>query len=171
MKWHFDIISWNLVRSLFPIWLEISHISVVVELKKDLISNHKYMTKKFSVFFITYDRGFWTLKVKFWIPVLLVLRFSIKPVNEQKLAWYITWSLSNTFCQKSTRNRSIKNKLFFIQIYFIAFKVGSSRNNTLMPTNNPIIKTFFKRIFQNRPVLAANSLYVFYRLKTGASKW
>ena len=34
------------------------------------------------------------------------------------------------------------NYLLYIQIDLIAFKVGPSRNNTLVPTNNSIIKTF-----------------------------
>ena len=45
-------------------------------------------------------------------------------------------------------------------------------NNTLMPTNNLIIETFLKRIFRNRLQFSPRILfYVFYRLKTGASKW
>ena len=75
----------------------------------------------------------------------------------------------------SKKHRKLVNKtnyLLFIHIYFIAFKVGPSRNNTLMPTNNPIIKTFFKRIFRNRLQFSPRILlYVFYRLKAGTSKW
>ena len=41
-----------------------------------------------------------------------------------------------------------------------------------MPTNNPIIKIFFKRIFRNRLQFSPRILFcVFYRLKTGASKF
>ena len=62
------------------------------------------------------------------------------------------------------------NYLLFIQVYFIAFEVGPSRNNVLMPTNNPIIKTFLEGIFRNKLQFSPRILfYVLYRLKTGAS--
>ena len=60
------------------------------------------------------------------------------------------------------------NYSLFIQIYFIAFKVGPSRNNKLVPTNNLIIKTFFKTHFpEPTSVLAANSLLCLLSTKNG----
>ena len=57
-------------------------------------------------------------------------------------------------------------------LYFIAFKVDPSWNNTLMPMKNSIIKIVFKHIFRNRLQFSPGILfYVFYRLRTGTSKY
>ena len=71
----------------------------------------------------------------------------------QKNAMLILIFLKYQLYILSKKYRELVNKTqnysLFIQIYFIAVKLGPSRNYTIVPTNNPIIKTFFKRIFPN----------------------
>ena len=60
-------------------------------------------------------------------------RSSNKLYTEEKEFAQIDILNSHTFCQKSTGHWAIKQKLFIIYPnLFFAFKVGPSRNNTLI---------------------------------------
>ena len=67
----------------------------------------------------------------------------------------------------SKKYRELINKIqtIYYLYKFILLKVGPSRNNTLVLTNNPIIKIFIERIFRNQLQFSPRIFfYVFYRL-------
>ena len=63
------------------------------------------------------------------------------------LSYILIYILSKKYRELVNKTQTI---YYSYKIYFIVIKVGPSRNNALLPTNNPIIKIFFKRIFRNQ---------------------